>query len=87
MSSFRTTVDYSLYYVTGRFALPEGMDYYESLERACQGGVGIVQIREKNLSTREFLEIGRRSKIITDKVSADSYRQPSKQLNGSSISF
>lgn len=61
-------MDYSLYFVTGRLQLPAGKDYYESLEEACQGGVTIVQIREKNISTREFLEIARRSKEITDKV-------------------
>lgn len=28
--------DYTLYYVTG--PVPEGVDFFESLEKACQGG-------------------------------------------------
>lgn len=66
--STRSTVDYSLYHVTGRLLLPAGKDYYESLDEACAGGVTIVQIREKNISTRFFLEIAAKSKVITDKV-------------------
>lgn len=32
------------------------------------GGVTVVQLREKVASTREFLEIAKRVKAITDKV-------------------
>lgn len=61
--------DYALYYVTGRALLPPGKDYYESLEEACQGGVTLVQVREKSISTRAFLEIATKSKAVCDKVS------------------
>lgn len=75
-------------------------DYYESLEEALQGGVTVVQVREKDVDTGEvstvhsvsswsavsrrycsfplpsafkadeqFVEIARRTKEITDKVS------------------
>ncbi|KAH9935372.1 Hydroxyethylthiazole kinase [Fomitopsis serialis] len=60
-------VDYSLYLVTGRELLPVGKDYYESLEESLQGGVTLVQIREKTAETGEFLEIARRSKEICHK--------------------
>lgn len=66
----RDSVDYSLYYVTGRLQLKPGQDFYENLEAACAGGVTIVQLREKNISTREFVELATRSKAITDKVSS-----------------
>ncbi|KZS98422.1 TMP-TENI-domain-containing protein [Sistotremastrum niveocremeum HHB9708] len=56
--------DYTLYLVTGRELLPPGKDYYESLNESLEGGVTIVQIREKNTDTREFLEIAKRSKEI-----------------------
>ncbi|KAK9898043.1 thiamine biosynthetic bifunctional enzyme Thi4 [Cystobasidium minutum MCA 4210] len=59
--------DYTLYYVTG--PVPEGVDFFESLEKACQGGVTMVQIREKTASTREFLTIAQKAKAITDKYS------------------
>lgn len=32
--------DYTLYYVTG--PVPDGVDWFESLEKACQGGEGCM---------------------------------------------
>ncbi|KAK4704353.1 thiamine-phosphate diphosphorylase / hydroxyethylthiazole kinase, partial [Phenoliferia sp. Uapishka_3] len=61
--------DYSLYYVTGREQTPSGIDFYVSLEEACKGGVTIVQLREKKLTTKEYLTIGRKCKDICDKYS------------------
>lgn len=68
----RPSVDYSLYYVTGRSLLPSSAnaEYYLShLEEALQGGVTVVQIREKDVDSREFLEIATKSKEVCDKVS------------------
>jgi thiamine-phosphate diphosphorylase/hydroxyethylthiazole kinase len=50
-------LDLSLYLVTGRDLLPQGKSYLTYLEDALKGEVSIVQIREKNLGTAEFLEI------------------------------
>ncbi|WVR00279.1 hydroxyethylthiazole kinase [Kwoniella sp. CBS 9459] len=63
----RQALDYSVYLVTGREFLPPGKDYYESLEESLQGGVTLVQVREKNADTGEFIEIARRTKAICDK--------------------
>lgn len=64
----KTQVDYSVYLVTGRELLPPGVDYYASLEKCLsQGNVTVVQIREKDAETNEFLEIARRSLAICDK--------------------
>ncbi|KAH9978842.1 thiamine biosynthetic bifunctional enzyme [Lactifluus volemus] len=52
-------VDLSLYLVTGRHLLPPGMSYLTSLEEALRGGVTVVQVREKNIETAEFLEIAK----------------------------
>ncbi|CAE6518578.1 unnamed protein product [Rhizoctonia solani] len=60
-------IDYSLYLVTARELLPLGKDYYESLEESIQGGITVVQVREKKADTGEFLEIARRTKQICDK--------------------
>lgn len=57
-------VDYSLYLVTDRNALG-GRDLAQSVEQAIQGGVTLVQLREKSVSTREFLELSLRVKEIT----------------------
>lgn len=62
-------VDYSVYLVTGRELLPDGKDYYESLEESLQGGVTVVQVREKDIDTGAFVEIARRTKEVCDKVS------------------
>ncbi|KAI0727988.1 Hydroxyethylthiazole kinase family-domain-containing protein [Fomitopsis betulina] len=67
MTASKPTVDHSLYLVTGRELLPSEKDYYESLEESLQGGVTLVQIREKTTETAEFLEIARRSKEICHK--------------------
>ncbi|TFL04879.1 Hydroxyethylthiazole kinase [Pterulicium gracile] len=58
------TVDYSLYLVTSRALLPPGQDYLESLEASLQGGVTLVQVREKDAGTKEFLDIARKSKDL-----------------------
>ncbi len=64
----KPTVDYSVYLVTGRELLPAGKDYYESLEESLQGGVTVVQVREKDVDTGEFVEVARKTKEVCDKV-------------------
>ncbi|KAH7335963.1 putative thiamine biosynthetic bifunctional enzyme [Rhizoctonia solani] len=54
-----TKIDYSLYLVTAREFLPPG--------KSIQGGVTVIQVREKKADTGEFLEIARRTKQICDK--------------------
>lgn len=63
-------VDYSIYFVTGRELVPAGQTYLGNLEAALQGGVTIVQVREKNVSTREFIQIAKDTKAVCDKVSS-----------------
>jgi len=57
-------VDYSLYLVTDRELLRD-RDLVQSIELAIQGGVSLVQLREKSVSTREFLELAVRVKELT----------------------
>lgn len=56
-------MDYSLYLVTDR-ALLNGRDLCETLEQAISGGVTLVQLREKNLSTLEFYELAKQVKAL-----------------------
>lgn len=51
-------VDYSVYLVTDR-GLCNGRDLLEVVGQAVQGGVSLVQLREKSASTRDFLELGK----------------------------
>ncbi|KAF6753141.1 hypothetical protein DFP72DRAFT_903438, partial [Ephemerocybe angulata] len=46
-------IDYSVYLVTGQDLLPPGKSYLESLEESIQGGVTVVQVREKDADTGE----------------------------------
>lgn len=60
------TVDYSLYLVTDRELLGK-RDLVDSIEEAIQGGVTLVQLREKSVSTLEFLQLALRVKEITSR--------------------
>lgn len=58
--------NYELYLVTDQFNMKEEK-FLNVVEQAIIGGVSIVQIREKHSSTRDFLELARKCKKITDK--------------------
>ncbi|KAF8552510.1 Hydroxyethylthiazole kinase [Imleria badia] len=57
-------IDYSLYLVTGRELLPEGKVYSDFLREALEGGVTVVQVREKKADTAEFLHIANEIKSL-----------------------
>ena len=59
-------MDYSLYLVTDRELLGK-RDLVDSIEQAIQGGVTLVQLREKSVSTLEFLQLALRVKEITSR--------------------
>ncbi|KAI7882833.1 TMP-TENI-domain-containing protein [Lichtheimia hyalospora FSU 10163] len=61
------TVDYSLYLVTDSNLVPEGTTLIHQIERALEGGVTIVQLREKNLDTGPFIALARQVQQITRK--------------------
>lgn len=48
-------VDYSLYLVTDTSMLPEGTTLYSQVEAGLQNGVTLVQLREKDCETRDFI--------------------------------
>ncbi|UJP66193.1 thiamine phosphate synthase [Mongoliitalea daihaiensis] len=57
---------YRLYLVTDE-ALCLGKDFFWVIEEALKGGVDIVQIREKSLSTEAFARKAEKLKVICDK--------------------
>lgn len=57
-------VDYTLYLVTDRGIL-KGRDILESVEAAIQGGVSLVQLREKDIASRDFYNIACKMKDLT----------------------
>lgn len=60
----KVKIDYRLYLVTDRKCLKE-RDFAQSIEHAIQGGVTLVQLREKSLSTKEFLQLAVKVREIT----------------------
>lgn len=62
----KPVIDYRLYLVTDR-GLLGSRDLLHSIEEAIQGGVTIVQLREKDLPTREFFQLASQVKSITDR--------------------
>lgn len=59
-------VNYELYLVSDRDVL-KGRDFIYSLEEAIQGGVTVIQLREKNSSSLEFYTLALMVKDLTTK--------------------
>lgn len=57
-------IDYSLYLVTDRSIL-KGKDIFEAVDEALRGGVTLVQLREKDVSSLEFYNIALKMKELT----------------------
>lgn len=55
----------ALYLVTARYDWKEE-DFLKKVEEACRSGVTLVQLREKECSTREYYELAKKVKNITD---------------------
>lgn len=62
----KNKLDCALYLVTDRELL-RGRDLCTCVEEAILGGVSLVQLREKELSTRDFYQTAQQIKVITDK--------------------
>ena len=61
----KQNADYTLYLVTDR-ELMSCETIEESVALAIEGGASVVQLREKNCTSREFYELARRVKQITE---------------------
>lgn len=59
-------IDFTLYAITDRSFI-KGMDIAEAVEIAIKNGVTVVQLREKDISSREFYEIALKVKEVTRK--------------------
>ena len=62
----RKNSDLTLYLVTDRRWLGE-KTLWDSVEEAILGGVTLVQLREKKISSKEYLELAQRVKEVTDR--------------------
>ena len=57
-------------YVVTDLQLSKGRSHEEVAARALEGGATVIQLRDKQASTRELCEVGRRIKALTDKRGA-----------------
>lgn len=62
----KALVDYSLYLITDRKAL-KGKELLESIEEAVQGGVTLVQLREKDISGYDYYHIAKKVNELVKK--------------------
>ncbi len=62
----RQNMDFTLYLVTDRRWLGE-RTLWDGVEEAILGGVTIVQLREKEISSKEYFELAQRVKEVTDR--------------------
>lgn len=62
----KPSIDYTLYLVTDR-ELMSTKNLETAVEQAILGGCTVIQLREKNCTSREFFQIGRTIKRITEK--------------------
>ncbi len=62
----KNKIDYTLYLCTARDLMSTDT-IEESVEQAVKGGCTVVQLREKNCSSKEFYELAVRVKEITDR--------------------
>jgi len=58
-------INFSLYLITSMQALPEGQDLLDAVEQALQGGVGAVQLRDKELPDDKRLQLARQLRSLT----------------------
>lgn len=63
------SVDYSIYLVTDR-SLMTGDNLLNAVEESLNGGTKLVQLREKNATTREFLELAVELKKLCHRYNA-----------------
>ena len=62
----RQNMDFTLYLVTDRRWLG-GRTLWDGVEEAIRGGVTLVQLREKEISSKEYLELAQKVKEVTDR--------------------
>jgi thiamine-phosphate pyrophosphorylase len=62
----KRNMDFTLYLVTDRRWLGE-RTLWDDVEEAILGGATVVQLREKEISSKEYLELAQRVKEVTDR--------------------
>lgn len=59
-------MNYKLYLITDQHVL-KGKDFLGSIEASIKGGVTVVQLREKSISSKDYIDLALQVKNITDR--------------------
>ena len=59
-------LDLTLYLVTDSTNMTED-EFLSKVEAACRGGVTLIQLREKNRTTKEYIDLANKVKAISDR--------------------
>lgn len=59
-------LDLTLYLVTDSTNMRED-EFLSKVEAACKGGITLVQLREKNRTTKEYIDLANKVKVMTDR--------------------
>lgn len=59
-------LDLTLYLVTDSTNMKED-EFLSKVEAACKGGVTLIQLREKNRATKEYIDLANKVKAISDR--------------------
>lgn len=59
-------LDLTLYLVTDSINMTED-EFLSKVEAACKGGVTLIQLREKNRTTKEYIDLANKVKAISDR--------------------
>lgn len=59
-------IDYSLYLITDRFLVGD-KDFFDAIAQALKGGVTLLQVREKEIDSKDFYTIALKLREITQK--------------------
>ena len=74
--------DSSLYFITDSNGFDEA-EFLKRCEDALKGGATLIQLREKDKTTREYIDIARKLHEITKKLQCASYyRRQARRGNG-----
>ena len=57
-------LDTTLYFITDSTSVPADQ-FLPTVEAACKGGATLIQLREKNRSTREYMELAAATHEVT----------------------
>ncbi|MBU4321196.1 MAG: thiamine phosphate synthase [Nitrospinae bacterium] len=63
-------IDFKLYLITDRKLVTRHLSLVTAVEEALKGGVKALQLREKDLGTRELLDMAYKMRELTDKYGA-----------------